>query len=107
MSRLTCCLLHDAEQQSLLCPSGCVLDLAPKLDDPRSPTTPTSIGRCLSWRARHCTVCRPIGVPGFSAQPHGLRVFVGRWMGMADWLEAVIRMLFFYEIATMTPKARF
>ena len=77
------------------------------LDYPRPPHTPTSTGRGLSWRARDYSVCRPIGVPGFSAQPHGLRVFVGRWMGMADWLEAVIRMLFFYEIATMTPKARF
>ena len=38
------------------------------------PHTPTSIGQGLSWRARDYSVCRPIGVPGFSVQPFELHV---------------------------------
>ena len=89
---------------------GCGLELAPRLDYPRPPT-PTSIGRGLSWRARDYTVCRPIGVPGFSVQPLVLHVqhsgrtlslrhvrsksdegvLVGRWIVMCSAPKGVRR----------------
>ena len=89
-SRVACCIsrfliprhpvpTQSGESPSLPCTSerspfrGCGLELAPRLDYPRPPT-PTSMGRGLSWRARDYTVCRPIGVPGFSVQPHVLHV---------------------------------
>ena len=75
------------------------------------PHTPTSIGRGLSWRARDYSVCRPIGVPGFSVQPFVLhvqqsgrtlslrhvrsrsdeRVLVGRWIVMCSAPKGVDR----------------
>ena len=76
-----------------------------------APHTPTSIGQGLSWRARDYSVCRPIGVPGFSVQPHVLHVqqsgrtlslrhvrsrsddgvIVGRWIVMCSAPKGVRR----------------
>ena len=76
--RVACCLTHKHPSPTTSEGSpvgGCEFDLAPRLDYPRSPPpTPTSIGRGLSWRARDYTMCRPIGVPGFSVHPHVLHV---------------------------------